>query len=90
MSVTEVRLEAEEDMTKYNRLVRYYEDLGFRRRKGAKVQYLNHCDQVYRKVRLVRFALSFFAARSPASQMGFLFFDDCPSITLFIVAARRR
>ncbi|CAN0433410.1 unnamed protein product, partial [Hapterophycus canaliculatus] len=50
LSVTEVRLEAEEDMGKYNRLVRYYEELGFRQLEGSKVHYVHHCDQVYRKV----------------------------------------
>lgn len=55
LSVTEVRLEAEEDMCKYNRLVRYYEGLGFRQLQGSKVHYVHHCDQVYRKVRAERF-----------------------------------
>lgn len=48
--MTEVRLEAEEDMCKYNHLVRYYEGLGFRQLEGSKVHYVHHCDQVYRKV----------------------------------------
>lgn len=54
--MTEVRLEAEEDMCKYNHLVRYYEDLGFRQLEGSKVHYVHHCDQVYRKVRVRAFA----------------------------------
>ncbi|CAN0348714.1 unnamed protein product, partial [Ectocarpus sp. 8 AP-2014] len=53
LSVTEVRLEAEEDMGKYNHLVRYYEDLGFKQLEGSKVHYVHHSDQVYRKVRSV-------------------------------------
>lgn len=46
----EVRLDAEEDMCKYNRLVKYYENLGFRQLEGSKVHYIHHCDQVFRKV----------------------------------------
>ncbi|CAM9972397.1 unnamed protein product [Ectocarpus sp. 12 AP-2014] len=54
LSVTEVRLEAEEDMGKYNHLVRYYEDLGFKQLEGSKVRYVHHCDQVYRKIPMIR------------------------------------
>eukprot|EP00752_Nemacystus_decipiens_P008498 g7591.t2 len=54
LSVTEVRLEAEEDMCKYNRLIRYYESLGFRQLEGSKVRYVHHCDQVYRKIPMLR------------------------------------
>lgn len=61
LSVTEVRLEAEEDMCKYNRLVKYYEDLGFRQLEGSKVHYVHHCDQIYRKVRIGGFGSDLYA-----------------------------
>ncbi|CAN0181475.1 unnamed protein product, partial [Discosporangium mesarthrocarpum] len=54
LSVPEIRLEAEEDTSRHNRLVVYYESLGFRRREGARVVYLNHYDQVFRKVPMKR------------------------------------
>lgn len=50
LSVPEIRLEAEEDMCRYNRLVRYYEALGFRQPKGSRVHYLHNNDQLFRKV----------------------------------------
>lgn len=53
LSVSEIRLDAEEDMEKYNRLVRYYESLGFRRVENSKVSYLYNQDQIFRKVRAV-------------------------------------
>lgn len=48
--MSEVRLEAEEDMCKHNRLVRYYENLGFRQLEGSKVHYVHSNDQIFRKV----------------------------------------
>ncbi|CAM9893088.1 unnamed protein product, partial [Choristocarpus tenellus] len=50
LSVPEIRLEAEEDYSRFNRLISYYEKLGFRQREGVKIQILNHQDQVYRRV----------------------------------------
>lgn len=44
-------MEAEEDTCKHNRLVRYYEGLGFRQLEGSKVQVLYNNDQCFRKVR---------------------------------------
>ncbi|CAB1114723.1 unnamed protein product [Ectocarpus sp. CCAP 1310/34] len=41
-------------MGKYNHLVRYYEDLGFKQLEGSKVRYVHHFDQVYRKIPMIR------------------------------------
>jgi ribosomal protein S18 acetylase RimI-like enzyme len=45
-----VKLEAEEDVSRHNRLVRFYESLGFRLKEGARVLYLNNYDEYYRRV----------------------------------------
>lgn len=45
-----MRLEAEEDVKRHNRLVRFYESMGFHVTQGARVLYLNNYDDCYRYV----------------------------------------
>jgi len=46
-----VALEAEEDMERHNKLVKYYQGMGFVINPDAKIQFLNHNDQAtYRKI----------------------------------------
>jgi hypothetical protein len=40
----------QEDTRRYNRLIRFYESLGFTARAGAKVLYLTNYDESFRKV----------------------------------------
>jgi hypothetical protein len=45
-----VTLEAEEDVRRHNRLVRFYESMGFRVSETARVLYLSNYDEYFRCV----------------------------------------
>lgn len=45
-----VQLEAEEDIKRHNRLVNFYEALGFKQKENARILYLNNYDDYFRWV----------------------------------------
>jgi inositol oxygenase len=45
-----LELDAEEDETRHNKLIHFYERLGFRVKSNAKIQYLSHYGETFRKV----------------------------------------